>query len=190
MRGRSTAEVEAAPRGPAAGLARPRGRGRRGRGRAAGSLSLVIGVGGFVTLASSTTVVIASLVRGRLSDRWHRRKSFVCAAAVIYAAALWTVAAAGSVPGFLVGMAIGGVGFGLYAAVDLALVTDVLPDPAEVAKDLGVFNIAGALPFSVGPALALLLLALGGGSYAVLYAAAGLSPLGSAVLVLRVRSAQ
>jgi hypothetical protein len=29
----------------------------------------------------------------------------------------------------------------------------VLPDRASVAKDLGVMNIAGALPFSIGPAL-------------------------------------
>ena len=36
-------------------------------------------------------------------------------------------------------------------AVDLALVADVLPDSASVAKDLGVMNIAGALPFSIGP---------------------------------------
>ena len=30
-------------------------------------------------------------------------------------------------------------------AMDLALVADVLPDRASVAKDLGVMNIAGAL---------------------------------------------
>jgi MFS family permease len=139
------------------------------------------------TLVSSTMVVVASLVGGRLSDRWGRRKSFVCAAAVVYSVALVAIAAAGSVAGFLVGMAIGGVGFGLYVAVDLALVTEVLPDPTEVAKDLGVFNIAGALPFSVGPALAPALLAVGGGSYVAVYAFAGFSALGSAALILRVR---
>ena len=31
-------------------------------------------------------------------------------------------------------------------AVDLALVADVLPDTDDTAKDLGVLNIAGALP--------------------------------------------
>ena len=56
--------------------------------------------------------------------------------------------------GFLVGMAVSGLGFGLYMAVDLALVADVLPDRASAAKDLGVFNIAGALPFSSAPAMA------------------------------------
>jgi hypothetical protein len=40
-------------------------------------------------------------------------------------------------------MAISGLGFGVYAAVDLALVVDVLPSKRDAAKDLGVFNIAG-----------------------------------------------
>jgi hypothetical protein len=34
-------------------------------------------------------------------------------------------------------------------AVDLALVADVVPDSASVAKDLRVMNITGALPFPV-----------------------------------------
>jgi hypothetical protein len=50
-------------------------------------------------------------------------------------------------------------GFGGYLAVDLALFTDVLPDPGTAAKDLGVFNIAGAVPFSIAPALAPTILA-------------------------------
>jgi len=72
-------------------------------------------------------------------------------------------------------------------AVDLALVADVLPDSASVAKDLGVMNIAGALPFSIGPALASMVLAAGGGSYAFLYAVAGACALASADAILRVR---
>jgi hypothetical protein len=72
-------------------------------------------------------------------------------------------------------------------AVDLALVADVLPDSASVAKDLGVMNIAGALPFSIGPALAPKVLAAGGGSYAFLSAVAGAWALASAAAILRVR---
>ena len=55
---------------------------------------------------------------------------------------------------YMVAVAVSGVGFGLYFAVDLALVTEVLPDPDNAAKDLGVFNYAGALPFTIAPALA------------------------------------
>jgi hypothetical protein len=70
-------------------------------------------------------------------------------------------------------------------AVDLALVADVLPDSASVAKDLGVMNIAGVLPFSIGPALAPMVLAADGGSYAFL--SAGACALASAGAILRVR---
>ena len=38
------------------------------------------------------------------------------------------IAAASDFNAFLVGMAIAGLGFGVYVAVDLALVADVLPD--------------------------------------------------------------
>ena len=90
-----------------------------------------------------------------------RRKVFVIVAAVIYASALFVIASADAVDGYLVGMAIGGLGFGMYMAVDLALVADVLPDPGSPAKDLGVLNIAGALPFALAPAVAPGLLAPG-----------------------------
>ena len=99
-------------------------------------------------------MVVASLVGGRLSDRTGRRKVFVLVAATVYGLALMAIAVATDFDGFLVGMALAGLGFGVYVAVDLALVADVLPSTASTAKDLGVFNMAGALPFSVAPALA------------------------------------
>src|ERR1700753_3655897 len=94
---------------------------------------------------------------------------------------------AGRVSGFLIGMAISGLGFGVYAAVDLALVVDVLPDKQHVAKDLGVFNMAGALPFALAPALAPAVLAIGGGSSGVLYMVAGLCAIIGAAAILPVR---
>ena len=100
---------------------------------------------------------------------------------------MFVIALAGSFNGFVVGMAIGGLGFGLYMAVDLALVADVLPDPGSAAKDLGVMNIAGALPSSVAPAVAPAILAMGGGSYGVLYAVAGACAVLGAGAVLRVK---
>jgi len=65
-------------------------------------------------------------------------------------------------------MAISGIGFGTYMAVDLALVADVLPDNDSIAKDLGVFNIAGALPSPLHPRSPRPSCFVGGGSYAVL----------------------
>ena len=139
------------------------------------------------TLAQSAFVVATSLVSGRLSDRIGRRKVFVLAASVTYGLALVVIALASTFSGYLVGMALSGVGFGMYMAVDLALVVDVLPDEAEAAKDLGVLNFAGALPFAVAPALAPAILSAGGGSYVVLYAVAAACAIVGAVAIVPVR---
>ena len=139
------------------------------------------------TVAQSIVIVAASLLAGKLSDRTGRRKIFVFTASIVYGLAMFAVAIATNFNGFLVGMAISGLGFGMYAAVDLALVADVLPNKDNVAKDLGVFNIAGALPFSIAPAGAPAILAIGGGNYGVLYAAAGISAIIGAVAILPVR---
>ena len=141
------------------------------------------------TLAQAGVIVAASLVGGRLSDRTGRRKIFVFTASVVYGLAMFVVAVASDFDGFLVGMAISGLGFGVYMAVDLALVADVLPGK-DNAKDLGVLNIAGALPFTVAPALAPAVLAIGGGSYGVLYAVAGVCAVIGAVAILPVRRAR
>ncbi|HJY69985.1 MAG TPA: MFS transporter [Streptosporangiaceae bacterium] len=139
------------------------------------------------TLVQSVVVVAASLVGGKLSDRTGRRKIFVLTASVVYGVALFVIAIASNFNGFLVGMAIGGLGFGIYVAVDLALVVDVLPDKDSAAKDLGVFNMAGALPFSIAPGIAPAILAVGNGSYGVLYGVAGVCAIAGAVTILPVK---
>jgi len=138
------------------------------------------------TLAQSALVAVASVVGGRLSDRTGRRKVFVCVAALVYGSALFLLAIASDFDGYLVGMAVGGLGFGLYTAVDLALVADVLPSE-DNAKDLGVLNIAGALPFSVAPALAPFVLSIADGDYGVLFGVAGTCAVLAGAAILRVR---
>jgi MFS family permease len=64
------------------------------------------------TLAQSVVVVAASLIGGRLSDRTGRRKVFVLIAATVYGLAMFTVAVASNFSGFLIGVAISGLGFG------------------------------------------------------------------------------
>ncbi|MEV0285889.1 MULTISPECIES: MFS transporter [unclassified Kribbella] len=139
------------------------------------------------TLAQSAALITASLLGGELSDRTGRRKILVVIASILYGVALFVIAVADDFNGYLLGMGLSGLGFGLYVAVDLALVADVLPDRASAAKDLGVFNIAGALPFFVAPAIAPAILAVGGGSYAVLYTVAGVSALTGAAAILPVK---
>ncbi len=140
------------------------------------------------TLAQSSVLVVASLICGKLSDRTGRRKIFVLTGSSVYGLAMLVIAVADSFNGFLVGMAIGGLGFGMYMAVDLALVADVLPDKDNAAKDLGVFNMAGALPFSIAPAIAPAILAIGNGSYGTLYVVAGVCAIIGAGAILPVKS--
>ncbi len=51
----------------------------------------------------------------------------------------------------------------------------------------GVLNIAGALPFALAPAVAPAVLAVGGGSYALLYVVAGVCATLGALAITRVR---
>lgn len=141
----------------------------------------------YATLVSSLCWIVASLIGGKLSDISGRRKIFVLASALVYGAGLILVAMSSQMNTFLIAMAVTGVGIGIYFAVDLALVTDVLPDPNSAAKDLGVFNIASALPQSIAPAIAPAILALGGGNYSVLFFVAGAFTILGAVAVLKVK---
>jgi MFS family permease len=47
-----------------------------------------------------------------------------------------------------------GLGFGVYLAVDYALLTEVLPSQGDRGKDMGVFNIANSLPQVLVPIIA------------------------------------
>lgn len=89
-------------------------------------------------------------------------------------------------PVALASAALLGVGFGVFTAVDFALLTDVLPDAAHRGKDLGVLNVANALPQVIAPVLAAPLVAHLGG-YRTLYLTAAATGLLGAVLVRRIR---
>lgn len=80
-----------------------------------------------------------------------------------------------------------GLGFGVYTAVDFALLTDVLPTAEDRGKDLGVINIANALPQVLAPVVAAPVVTHFGG-YTTLYALAGALALAGSVLVRRIRS--
>jgi MFS family permease len=139
-------------------------------------------------LVQASMVVAVSVIGGRISDALQRRKVFVIGGAIVYALALWAVALADSYPMFLLAMAATGIGHGLYFAVDLALLTEVLPDrQRDAAKDLGILNITNALPQSVAPLLGPAILALGGGDYAWLFFAAGAIALAGSLAIVPLR---
>jgi MFS family permease len=111
----------------------------------------VIAVGGIIMAISSGA---ATLVSGPLSDRLGRRKAIVMTASVIFALAALPLALSAQVSSFYAFLAIGGFAYGIYIAVDQALLAEVLPSADEHAKDLGILNIANTLPQVLAPVIA------------------------------------
>jgi MFS family permease len=137
-----------------------------------------------ITISSVCTLAMAGL-GGWISDRTGRRKPFVIGAAVLIGIGLFLLATAPTFAALAVAEVVFGLGNGLFLAVDLALITQVLPDPDTVGKDLGVINIANALPQSLAPALAPAVLLMGG--YTLLFTVAAVSLVIAAVLVTRIK---
>ncbi|WIE70421.1 MFS transporter [Curtobacterium sp. MCJR17_020] len=137
-------------------------------------------------------VAVSSIGGGWLSDRIGRRKPFVILASLLFVAAMLVVAFSTSVEMFLVGIAIAGLGNGLYLGVDYALVAEILPDSSvAAAKGMGVFNLSSTIPQTIAPLLApaLLLIASDGGSgnYTSLYLCAAALSLAGALLIQFIR---
>ena len=142
-------------------------------------------------LIFSASLTVSAVLCGRTSDRTGRRKPFVFGAAAVVTVALVMLAFTSALPAFYIAAVVMGVGIGAYFAVDLALITDVLPDKnLAAAKDMGIFNIANSLPQSVAPALAPLLLSIGGGggNYTALFLAGAVFALLGAGLIAPIRA--
>ncbi len=140
-----------------------------------------------LTAAYGVLTVLTAVVGGVWSDRVGRRKPFVIASGLVIAAALLVLAAVPTMTGAWVGAMVLGVGFGIYSSVDFAMISQVLPSAGDRAKDLGVINIANALPQVVAPGVAALILGLDLG-YATLYTVAAAVTVVGSLLVTRIRS--
>ena len=80
-----------------------------------------------------------------------------------------------------------GIGFGAYLAVDFALLTQVLPSAKSRGKDMGVINVANALPQVIAPTLAFISVTMLGG-YTALFVVAAIIGISGALLVRNIRS--
>jgi MFS family permease len=145
--------------------------------------------GGLLIMILLYTVgmVATAVVGGRLSDTSGRRKIFVIWSGVVIAIAALLLAIWPTWPVALVASVLMGAGYGVYLAVDTALITQVLPAATDRAKDLGVINIASAAPQVLGPALAAPMVTHLGG-YPTLYAVTAAVTLLGAVMVVQIRS--
>jgi MFS family permease len=130
---------------------------------------------------------VAGFAGGVLSDRWEKRKVFVAAGAVLLAAGTAVMALIPVTSVVIVASVLVGVGWGAYIAVDMAVITQVLPDAESRATMLGVANIAGTLPQLLAPVIAApIVTALGG--YRTLYFVTAAFALAALAVLPRLRA--
>lgn len=140
---------------------------------------------GALLIASTVAAALGGFMGGVGSDRLRRRRPFVVAGGVGMAAALALMVLWPAWPGPLAAQLLFGAAHGLHATTVAAMTAEILPDRAMAGRDLGVMNMAIALPQSLAPAAAAVLLGLGlpltavflAASLAALTAAAVLAPL-------------
>ncbi len=138
-------------------------------------------------LVYTVFVVAASIIAGAVSDRTGRRVAIVVVAAVVQGAAALLIALVPSFEVTLVGAALLGTGYGAYMAVGLALATDLLPFPADHARDLGFVTVAASLGQLLGPLIGAALVAAAGG-FSLLFAAAAVLSVVGGLMTLAVRT--
>ncbi|GAB2580815.1 MFS transporter [Microlunatus antarcticus] len=161
-------------------------RDKLGLAESAAPAAVTVGV-----LIYTIALVVSGYVAGKISDRTGRRKFLVAGSTLLFGVGIVLLAHVSTLAGFYVVEGILGVAYGIYVGVDLALVVDVLPNPDDAGKDLGVFNMANALPQSAAPAIGALLLSIGAvgadKNYTLLLYSAGVAALIGALVVLPIK---
>ncbi|MET9064084.1 MFS transporter [Streptosporangium sandarakinum] len=143
---------------------------------------------GVVALVAVFTLssVVPTLLAGWLSDRYGSRRPAVCAGGLTMAASGLVLTFLTSWPAAIAASVLLGAGYGMFTAVDQAMVTQLLPADADRAKDLGIVSLANSASNTLGPVIAAPLVTSAGG-YPLMYGvAAGFATLG-ACLIWRIR---
>lgn len=122
----------------------------------------VTGIVSLVTLIQTLFLSLSGVIGGMLSDKLRKQKPFVAGSAIVVAIAIFILAFAPSLNYVFIANGLLGLGYGAYIAVDIALITRILPSKEDAAKDFGIMNIAGNLPSSIVPSFSNALVALGG----------------------------
>lgn len=143
---------------------------------AASTVSTMAVITMFVSLA-------VSLLSGPLSDRIGKRKVPVFVSSVIIAVGiavpwLWPTKVS-----MMIYAAVMGLGYGIYMAVDQALNVDVLPNPDEAGKDLGILNLANTLGQVIAPIVTSSIVVATGGYFLVFPVAMAAVIIGAVVIM-------
>ncbi|NUR85507.1 MAG: MFS transporter [Nonomuraea sp.] len=144
---------------------------------------------GVVVLVAVFTLgsVVPTLLAGWLSDRTGRRRPAVFVGGLTMAASALVLTAATTWGAAIAAAALLGAGYGMFAAVDQAMVTQLLPADADRGKDLGIVSLSNSASNTLGPVIAAPLVVSAGG-YPLMYGVAAAFAVAGACLVWRIRS--
>jgi MFS family permease len=120
-----------------------------------------------------------------LANRTERRIIFAQAYALVMAAAMIVPILSPNWPGMLVFGTLGGLAIGLYSAIDLTLMSRVLPSPDSAGRDLALLVMAGASAQFVAPLFGSVFIGLLG--YDSLFAAAAVVTLAAGAVTFFIR---
>jgi MFS family permease len=139
-------------------------------------------------LIATVAAIIATVAVGRVADQSGGYRRYAVLASVLMAATGFVLAGFANWSLVIVCAFALGAGYGAFQSVSQALSLVVLPSPANAGRDLGIINVASAVPQVIGAPIAGLVVAELGG-YRGLFVFAGLLAVAAAVVFARVPSA-
>ncbi|MFF2084031.1 MFS transporter [Nocardia sp. NPDC058176] len=147
---------------------------------------------GMVVTALFGAGVGTSVLFSWLSDRTGRRKPIVFGSVLLTAVGLLVALLAHDLTVFTIGVALIGMGQGAFVSVDVAMMTELLPDSAAAGTGLAVIALSYQMPQLLLPVMATPLLALGSGgpNYTALLAGAVVAAILGGLAVLPIRGAR
>lgn len=147
-------------------------------------LSLVGGIGIVVTM----TFAIGS---GILSDRLKRRRIFILISAILSAVGMSLMAITDGFGLFFAAVLFILGAAGMFGSVDVALASDLVPEPDRAGKWMTTYNLAATISTAVAPLLGAALLMIGtsdSSNYAALFFAGAAFSLVAGILTMFIRS--
>ncbi len=137
-------------------------------------------------LASLIGQLAGAVFGGLIVQRLGRTKPIIFAASVILILGLIVPLLWPTMEGMIAYSALAGLGIGTYIAVDLVLITLVLPSANDAGKDLGIINITTTLPQTIGVVVGAIAVGVFG-TYAALFPIAIVAVVVGAVLLKFIR---
>ncbi len=129
--------------------------------------------------------VLITPVTGLIADRVHRTKLFVGLSSIGIGLAMFVPALSNAWPVMMTFGTLMGLFFGIYMAIDLKLMTMVLPSPEAAGRDIGILSVASSGPIVLAPSLAAAIIALG--SYRALFVVGTLTAVLGGICALFIR---